>query len=113
MHSALLHPLGIYMVVFSIPRLLNPDTRQQVGLVDAHVLVISIPYKCAPRMTICVGLTVICAPNIQACRKGRCILYTNVTSPHLLYTESEALRALVEQHLRARSGGQPAICRHP
>ena len=36
MHSVLLHPLGIYMVVFSIPRLLNPDTRQQVGSMDAH-----------------------------------------------------------------------------
>ena len=39
MHSVLLHRLGIYIVVFSIPRLLNPDTRQQVGSMDARAFI--------------------------------------------------------------------------
>ena len=33
MHSLLTHPLGIYAVVFDIRKLLNPDTREQVGSV--------------------------------------------------------------------------------
>lgn len=37
----------------------------------------------------------------------------DVTTPHLLHTESEALRALAEQHRRARSRGPPSTCRHP
>ena len=37
----------------------------------------------------------------------------DMTTPHLLYTESEALRALAEQHRRARFRGPPSICRHP
>ena len=31
MHSIFLNHLGIYLVVFSIPKLLDPGTQQQVG----------------------------------------------------------------------------------
>ena len=38
MHSIFLNHLGIYMVVFSIPKLLDPRTRPQVGEDSVRIL---------------------------------------------------------------------------
>ena len=36
MHSVLLNQLVVYAIVFSIPKLLSPDTQAEVGYLTSH-----------------------------------------------------------------------------
>ena len=70
MHSLLTHPLGTYAVVFDIRKLLNPDTREQVGCVtlsdrQRHIAVVE--RSCASTLKVAQSLHFLCL-NVYRCK---------------------------------------------